>query len=374
MVQEAHSRAFTVAKATDGAVLQTLRDAVESAIKNGTSLSDFQKALEPKLKDLGWWGRQTVEGPNGQQEVQLGSPWRLKTIFTTNIASAANAGAWQEAWENREDRPYLQYKTLESACPICRPLRDKVFRIDDPFWDSFTPPNHFRCECWIITLDDDDIERLGLTVGKGADALSYVSKPVSDIGSGREVVRDVPVYTDPQDGTVVTGAPGFGYNPGGAPVVDFGAWTTASQFSPEIRDPFLDDMATSDVLIKTRELRLQRFAERAALGNVEGAQAGEMVETGWMGSQVMNFLAEKDVVPQTPVISFTGAGAAKHSTRPSKVAEGKTLDYFSSSRLFPAFSRTRMPCCGDSEGPRAPSMSWSATARCSRWSCRSTRG
>ena len=51
------------------------------------------RQLEPQLRALGWWGRQVVPAPDGaEDEVQLGSPRRLKTIYDTNMRVAYNAG------------------------------------------------------------------------------------------------------------------------------------------------------------------------------------------------------------------------------------------------------------------------------------------
>jgi SPP1 gp7 family putative phage head morphogenesis protein len=141
--QDAHSRAFTVAKALRLDVLQTIRDELQKAFDEGMMLRDFQKDLEPKLKALGWWGKQTIGDETGATTVQLGSPWRLQTIYDTNMSTSYMSGRWKEFIENTDDRPWFQYVAVMDSRtrPSHRALNGKVFRYDDPFWDSFWPPN-----------------------------------------------------------------------------------------------------------------------------------------------------------------------------------------------------------------------------------------
>src|SRR4030067_1086802 len=83
--QEAHIKAFTVAKAMREDILTDIRDALDKALSEGTTLQKFKNDLTPLLQSKGWWGRQLVGDEQGAAEVQLGSPHRLKTIFNVNI-------------------------------------------------------------------------------------------------------------------------------------------------------------------------------------------------------------------------------------------------------------------------------------------------
>ena len=93
MLDEAHARAFTVAKVMRLDVLQDIRNGLLDALNTGKTLRQFEKVLTPLLQSKGWWDKQIVVDGQGQaQEVQLGNPRRLKTIYQTNLQSAYMAG------------------------------------------------------------------------------------------------------------------------------------------------------------------------------------------------------------------------------------------------------------------------------------------
>jgi SPP1 gp7 family putative phage head morphogenesis protein len=147
--QAQHAQAFTVAKAMKLDVLQTLRDTVGEALAEGQTQEQFARLLTPKLKALGWWGWQEhIDTSTGEiTRVKLGSPWRLKTIYRTNLQSAYMAGRWKAQAENADAQPYLQYVAVMDAKtrPGHAALNGKVFRIDDPVWNRIYPPNGFNC-------------------------------------------------------------------------------------------------------------------------------------------------------------------------------------------------------------------------------------
>ena len=53
---EEHITSFTVAKVMNVDILQDIKNAVEKAIKNGETLSQFKKNLLPTLYKAGWTG------------------------------------------------------------------------------------------------------------------------------------------------------------------------------------------------------------------------------------------------------------------------------------------------------------------------------
>jgi SPP1 gp7 family putative phage head morphogenesis protein len=217
--QEAHAKAFTVAKVVKLDILQDIRDGLQDALDNGTTYQAFAKNLTPLLKSKGWWGRQEiVDTTTGEiTSVQLGSPYRLRTIFDQNIQTAYNVGRYRTQMENVDNRPYMEYVAVMDARtrPAHAALNGRVFRYNDEFWNSFYPPNGWRCRCRVRALDDANIAERGLEVetskGKLSERDELVSKKTGEM-------QPVTVFTDrsPQSGKVESVAPdaGWSYNPG----------------------------------------------------------------------------------------------------------------------------------------------------------------
>jgi uncharacterized protein with gpF-like domain len=109
--QQEHQAAFTVAKAMQLDLLKDIRDQVDAALVNGTTLADFKAALKPNLVKHGWWGTQQMTDPvTGETStVQLGSPRRLKVIYDTNLRTAHAEGQWQRIQEAKASLPFLMY-------------------------------------------------------------------------------------------------------------------------------------------------------------------------------------------------------------------------------------------------------------------------
>ena len=207
--QEAHGAAFTVAKVMRQDILSDIRGAVQKALEEGQTLQQFRKGLEPTLKAKGWWGKVMVGDAEGGQAVQLGSPWRLKTIYNTNLMQAYNVGRYQAQDANVEDRPYYQYVAVRDAAtrPSHMRLDGLVFPYDDPFGDSFSPMIDWGCRCARVALSADNVSEEKLTVRSSKGLLH---ERVVEVG-GKKI--GIGVYTDPLTGKQTATGPGWNYNP-----------------------------------------------------------------------------------------------------------------------------------------------------------------
>lgn len=202
--QQEHQAAFTVAKAMQVDLLQDIREAVDAAIAEGTTFATFQKQLRPTLIDKGWWGKKEMADPlTGETRlVQLGSPRRLRTIYSTNLATAYSEGQWQRIQRGKQLFPFLEY--VRSAASHPRPSHLQyaglVLPADDPFWSAHMPVKEWGCKCTVIQHNERTMAREGLQVGTAPP----------------EVYRD---YTNPRTGEisqVPQGVdPAFHYPPGG---------------------------------------------------------------------------------------------------------------------------------------------------------------
>lgn len=166
MMDQAHDYSFTVAKMMDVDMLGQVRASLDSALANGQPFKEWADSITPILQSAGWWGRKEVVDPlTGQTIVaQLGSPWRLETIFRTNMQTAYAAGAWQEIEAQKDIAPFLMYDAVDDirTRPLHRAWDRTILPVDHSWWDTHYPPNGYNCRCGVIQLSQDDLEALGV--------------------------------------------------------------------------------------------------------------------------------------------------------------------------------------------------------------------
>lgn len=200
--REEHLAAFSVAKAVELDVIESLRNAVADALKQGLPYDEFARRITPILADLGWWGRKDAEDPiTGEvKEVQLGSPSRLRIIIETNARVARSAGQWERIQKSKQTLPYLRYRL--GASEKHRPEHERwdglILPVDDPFWDYWYPINGYGCKCWVEPVS---------------------AKRAKDLGGVKESPKlDFAEFVNPRTGRKITSPrgldPTFAYNPG----------------------------------------------------------------------------------------------------------------------------------------------------------------
>ena len=220
--EAAHARAFTVTKAVQRDVLESIRTALGQALAEGQTRRQFARKLEPLLHSLGWWGRKVVVAPDGGAEVvRLGSPHRLRTIFDSNMRSTFGAARRRQQIENTGSRPFWQYdaRNDDRVRPSHAAMDGMVFRQDDPIWSTHYPPNGWNCRCRVRALTADQVRRKGLRVRDAAGSLTTVQQRVGvDKRTGEVIERPGTAYRfRSADGVTHTMAPdpGWGTAPQG---------------------------------------------------------------------------------------------------------------------------------------------------------------
>jgi hypothetical protein len=197
--REEHAHAFTVAKAMQLDVLESIRGELDRGLANGVTYRQFAKDLTPKLQDLGWWGRSIMTDPvTGEAKVvQLGSPRRLKTIYRANMRTARAAGQWNRAQRTKAALPYLIYELGPS-----REHRDEhvawhgtLLPVDDPWWNTHLPPNGWGCKCVVRQVGRAEAERMK-SAGVPAPERKQILDPQSGLPTGHLSGGRVPVKTE----------------------------------------------------------------------------------------------------------------------------------------------------------------------------------
>lgn len=188
-----HSRAFVVAGATKAELLAGLRDAVDKAISQGTTLAQFRTDFDTIVEKHGW-------------QYKGNRDWRTAVIFDTNLSGAYSAGhyAGRTAPAVLAVRPWWKYMPSSSA----NQRKDHkqwygiVLRYDDPWWRTHEPPNGWGCKCGVSSMSNAEYQRTKdklRTEAPDDGTYEYVNKKTGE-------VSQVPVGIDP----------GWDYSPGQA--------------------------------------------------------------------------------------------------------------------------------------------------------------
>jgi len=182
MTAQAKARAFAVAGVAKSSFVSDIYQALDRAISTGTAFGDFRRDIRHIIAAKGWTGKRG---------------FRVQTIFRTNVQTAYNVGKYQQFMEAKDDLPYWQYDAVGDSRtrPSHAALDGKVFRADDPIWDTWYPPNGFNCRCTVRALSRAEVRARGLTVETGRESLNRGF--VDEAGRSRQYVPDPGWATNP---------------------------------------------------------------------------------------------------------------------------------------------------------------------------------
>ena len=128
LADEVKGRAFAVSGIAKGDELNTVFQALQQAIDEGTSFAQFQEDCEEVFKRRGWHGK---------------TPWRVDNIFRTNIQTAYNVGRYDQLQAEQDILPYWMYDAINDA--VTRPahgaMDNSVYPANHPIWRIWYPPN-----------------------------------------------------------------------------------------------------------------------------------------------------------------------------------------------------------------------------------------
>lgn len=323
MLDEAHARAFTVAKAMRLDVLRDIRSGLLDALREGKTLRQFQDQLTPLLQSKGWWGKQVVVGGDGQaQQVQMGSPHRLKTIYQTNLQSAYMAGRAKAQMEAGAF-PYLMYVAVMDGRtrPSHAALNGRIWRKDDPVWQTIFPPNGFNCRCRTRALTAVQMQREGLTLSEPSEILTREISAGTDQATG-ETFRTVQTGVRVMDanGKPVTMwvDPGFNASPlAGRPMDEL----LVKKAAAALGDPAGYALARQTVLSDTRMKAWGAFVENTFESGISNREGRTVVQNQSMTAGVLPLEVARAVVSAGLAVSpvlyvedalLVGRKAARH--------------------------------------------------------------
>ena len=191
LLDNAHDRAFVVAKMVDVDLASTVQRSIIDTMKTGQGYKAWAKDIDKVLAKSGWYdGQINVDAQGNAKKVVTGGQHRLETIYRTNVAAAYEAGRQQVIFNDRDDDPfgYVMYSAImdNRTRPTHKALHGKVMEKSDPAWSSISPPNGYNCRCTIVELTQGQIDRYGYKVTKSEGKLST---QVVELPNGKEAQR-----------------------------------------------------------------------------------------------------------------------------------------------------------------------------------------
>ncbi len=213
-LDNAHSKAFTVAKVARMDLLQDIHKSLITAMQQGQTLEQWKTSITPVLQEKGWWGKKTAINPEGrQQEVQLGSPRRLRTIYDTNMQSAFAAGRYKAMLAGSETRPYWEWRHITISNPRKQhvALNGRIFRYDDPFWSVAYPPSEWGCKCRVIARSAREVDGKEILDSDGYSS-TITERVGTDRNTGADVIAKRTQFNIPTKDGNLTFTPAAGFN------------------------------------------------------------------------------------------------------------------------------------------------------------------
>ena len=303
-LDDAHSRAFTVAKVARIDILQDIRKSLITALESGQGFEKWKDNITPVLQDKGWWGRKTVINPEGkEQDVQLGSPRRLRTIYDTNMQSAFSAGRYKAMLAGSDTRPYWEWRHVTISNPRKQhlALNGQLFRFDDPFWSVAYPPSEWGCKCRVIARSNREVADKEILSSEGrrtevTEKVGTDSNTVADVFAKRTQFN-IPT----KSGETLNFAPAAGFN--GSPASSYLIDTVLTKRATELMGTEkglqqVQQMLNAQPRIKAHEAFVKNSMSFAKPQNKTST-------VGVIQSKEIEFLAHKGQAVESPIMTIS---------------------------------------------------------------------
>jgi SPP1 gp7 family putative phage head morphogenesis protein len=146
-----NKHAFGLARSFSDKLTQRVQSIIKKSIADGTPIKTAQEAIQK----AGDFSRSYAE-----------------LTYRTNLVSAYTAGTFQEM---QDPVVQLVFGALEFVAVLDDDTRENhsaahglVAAIDDPIWDSLSPPLGYNCRCAVFPVDFLRLEEMGLVKGGGS--------------------------------------------------------------------------------------------------------------------------------------------------------------------------------------------------------------
>lgn len=178
-----NAKAFTISGVTHADLLSAIKQELVSAMETGALLDDFRKSVDTLFARYGF---------------DPLHPFRIETIFRTNVQVAYQGGRYRQMIEPAVAAalPYWRYVAVMdgSTRPEHAALHGKIYRFDHEFWKTWYPPNGFRCRCTVSAVSSRTIDKNGWEV-ETEDLTGSLIEPIDPATGVKMPAR--PLMPDP---------------------------------------------------------------------------------------------------------------------------------------------------------------------------------
>lgn len=291
---------------TQADLLADTHKMLTTAIKEGWSEGKFVKNASEMFEKKGWTGKKEVTNPKtGEVEtVELGTSRRIKTIFRCNMSSAYSVGRYKQQLEDADVAPYFQYCAVMDGRtrPAHQAMNGKVFRYDDPIWNTMYPPNGWNCRCTVVSLTPGMVKRKGLTVESSEGRLTETTETVGD------TEKPNTSYRFDRNGLVYDLKPDAGWGTNQAlnsNYLDTQFYDKIKNFSYGMKAPLIKELNENEVSInkvrRTVEKGIKQVAEQTFRPDKQPATLA------WLTPEILKFIEKEKLLNVGGVIKITDA-------------------------------------------------------------------
>ena len=169
---ESKTRAFAISGIAKGDELDTVFGSLQAAIDKGIPFGDFKKECGAIFERRGWTGKRA---------------WRVDNIFRTNVQTAYNVGHYRQLTDPDSPFAYWRYSAINDSRtrPTHLAMDGRTWRTDNPVWDTWFPPNGYRCRCSVIGVTQRQVDARGVTIEQH-DPTNRLIEPI-DPGTGNRM-------------------------------------------------------------------------------------------------------------------------------------------------------------------------------------------
>jgi SPP1 gp7 family putative phage head morphogenesis protein len=146
------TRAFWVSGVLDNWLVMKFYEEIDKAIAKGTNLNDFIENMNDFFQ---------------RQGVELLHPFRLETIFRTNVMDAYRVGRYDQMTNPAVKKVfgYWKYQTVgDSRVRATHASRNGVILPQDDAWWGSNYPGGFNCRCLVTSVRTSDVNDGKITV------------------------------------------------------------------------------------------------------------------------------------------------------------------------------------------------------------------